>query len=1446
MSFGVRAGGARGVVIGACLLNRSCQSLSGYSLLTTSNVLGLDKIEYRCFGARFNDANRGNLYIIRFRFPVVDLRFPSSGNRAAEVHPAMLRSRRIAPSLFVVALLLGSASLAMMVLPAPAKAAAVCTITYSTSSPPAQQLAIASSGIYCFSAGTYDTQITVTASNVILTGSPGTTASQVILRPTILTNNSYNPSCLVRLCSQTESVADRNPEFIPSIIYVDGVTGVTVKGLTVDGSGAFSYLVNTLQPIGCIPSNTCFVGILFWGASGSVSGTTVTDVSAYESTPAAGQVPYGMGILVGSPVSGTSAVAISGNTVTYYVKNGITCVFAGTTCTISDNTVSPLVLSEEELSLTASNGIEIGRGATGTISGNAVSGNVCIAGADCGGSVGSDLINGQQATGIITYLASGTVAISGNKLTDNDVGIFLQSDAGIVTSTSNVISGSTYVGVAVYDESQWVSNNEFSGEPVGIEAVSDTPGFTATATISCNTFSSVTTQTTTETVLGANAQVVVGSSYCGVLTTPTLSPPDPPIDAGQSVTFTAAWAGGTSTYTVKLYSSPTSFCYSGSTLVQTESGLPGISTTFSVSPIANSYYCVTVTDSSPVPATMLSGVALVTVNSPLSVKISPAGPTYIDSGQSVVLTALPSLGTAPYSYQWYTGSCASGTALPGQTASTYTASPTSTTLYSVKVSDSSASTPPGIACASAAVAVAGALVPTLSLSPQVVDMGQSLTVTATVAWGVGGSPPYSVIFYSGSSSSCASDTAKVTVSSGSNPQTGITGTSTTFAFKTPSSSTYYCATVTDSAATPATVATSTVLLTVAPALGTVSFIIYPAAIDSGQSSTITTTVTWSGGSSPYAVTLYSGSASSCSSDTVIVAVSGTNPQTVTTGTTATFTLASPPSSSTYYCATVIDAALQTASSAASLFTVNSALSVNLAVSPNVFDSGQSATATARVTWSGGTSPYTVYLYSSSTSGSCVSGRVIVAVTSVSNPLTGIIGTTGTFTLPSPASTTYYCAVVTDSSTPPATGQSSTSELTVNPPMTDPIVSVAPSTVDAGQSSILSAVPFSGGTPPYTCQWLQEAPGAIKFSNLGSSFSCTTSSTPSTSTGPLSTVGAWTFELQVTDSSGVPVSDTSSPATVTVNTALSVTSFGITPTYTDSGMPVTITATVYWVGGTGSYTATLYSGSTSTCSTDTVEVSSTSPSNPETGISTTTASFTFASPVSNTYYCAAVEDGSTPPITVYSSTMEFSVIAPLDPSTTLHVACASTATKDVWTCAATLKGFVGSVAGETVAWSQLSGTGTISFSSPTCTLRSAGTCSVTVTGGSLGKVSIEAAYGGDTTNFNAASSGTVSLTVVQARPVLHVACASTGKKDAWTCTATLKGFVGSVAGETVILSQVSGTGSVSFSSTTCTLSSKGTCTFTIQGVKDGGVGIKAVFSKDAINSGSSKTFSLKVR
>ena len=92
------------------------------------------------------------------------------------------------------------------------------------------------------------------------------------------------------------------------------------------------------------------------------------------------------------------------------------------------------------------------------------------------------------------------------------------------------------------------------------------------------------------------------------------------------------------------------------------------------------------------------------------------------------------------------------------------------------------------------------------------------------------------------------------------------------------------------------------------------------------------------------------------------------------------------------------------------------------------------------------------------------------------------------------------------------------------------------------------------------------------------------------------------------------------------------------------------------------------------------------------------------------------------------------------------------------CTATVSGWGGIISGETVAFSQIGGTGSVTFPSPvTCVLSTVGgvpSCGITVTGTSAGAVTIEATYGGDADNVGSSGATTFTvrlLTTVAGRP-----------------------------------------------------------------------------------------------
>src|SRR5207245_11235777 len=72
------------------------------------------------------------------------------------------------------------------------------------------------------------------------------------------------------------------------------------------------------------------------------------------------------------------------------------------------------------------------------------------------------------------------------------------------------------------------------------------------------------------------------------------------------------------------------------------------------------------------------------------------------------------------------------------------------------------------------------------------------------------------------------------------------------------------------------------------------------------------------------------------------------------------------------------------------------------------------------------------------------------------------------------------------------------------------------------------------------------------------------------TGSLTTIGSWSFEIQITDSSSSPVTVTSALVNVSVNAALSAPIISVTPTALDLGQSSTLATTTSFSGGTAPY------------------------------------------------------------------------------------------------------------------------------------------------------------------------------------------------------------------------------------------------------------------------------------
>jgi YVTN family beta-propeller protein len=299
------------------------------------------------------------------------------------------------------------------------------------------------------------------------------------------------------------------------------------------------------------------------------------------------------------------------------------------------------------------------------------------------------------------------------------------------------------------------------------------------------------------------------------------------------------------------------------------------------SPSTTTFYCAKVIDSPLGNTTVTTTAALFTVEPVVSVSFWLNESTVYPGRWDVMANATAAggspvgLGTATFSYTYtfYSGSsptCTSdtvvihGPALQGNISDTLNkavysfAKPLSPTYYCAKAVDSEGqaaySTALPITITTSPPPPTAFTTPFLSLSQKILDNGQTATITATVTW-LGGTGPFTVYLYN-CHTSCAVRVVQPVIGF-SNPQTGLTlqtngnGTAT-FTFPvTLTVTNYWQADVIDthSVTTLTSIAraiTVPVAAFTAPHITSDSFF-----IASGQGVTLTTTIAFMGGTSPY-------------------------------------------------------------------------------------------------------------------------------------------------------------------------------------------------------------------------------------------------------------------------------------------------------------------------------------------------------------------------------------------------------------------------------------------------------------------------------------------------------------------------------------------------------------------------------------------------------------------
>ena len=564
------------------------------------------------------------------------------------------------------------------------------------------------------------------------------------------------------------------------------------------------------------------------------------------------------------------------------------------------------------------------------------------------------------------------------------------------------------------------------------------------------------------------------------------------LDVGQSQLFTATASGGSGSLSYQWYLDDVAV---------------GTGASYSYTATAGSHQVyVNVTDSAGVLVTVESNTASVTVNSVPSISVEPSSAT-IDSGQSVTLSSTVTGGTGSFSWQWYDGSgLISGKSGTGVTAS-YTTSAADTGIYVVFTDTGTGSATPTKTATSSSVSVTvnSALVaPTASANHGTVNKGQTSSLTSTaVASGTG---PYA---YQWMVEAPGDSSFSVITGATSSSYDFVTGSSTlsgTWSFEV---------TVTDSASVPVTVTSNAVSVTVNSALVAPTASANHGTVNKGQTSSLTSSSVTTG--TPSYTYQWLEKAPGDSSFSVITGATSSSYDFVTGSSTLSGTWS--------FEVTVTDSASVpvTVTSNAVSVTVNSALVAPTAsANHGTVNKGQTSSLTSTAVASG-TGPY-AYQWMVEAPGDS-SFSVITGATSSSYDFV-----TGSSTL---SGTWSFEVTVTDSASVPVTVTSNAVSVTVNSALVAPTASANHGTVNKGQTSSLTSSSVTTGTPSYTYQWLEKAPGDSSFSVITGA----TSSSYDFVTGSSTLSGTWSFEVTVTDSASVPVTVTSNAVSVTVNSAL---------------------------------------------------------------------------------------------------------------------------------------------------------------------------------------------------------------------------------------------------------------------------------------------------------------------
>ncbi|MGB2696674.1 MAG: right-handed parallel beta-helix repeat-containing protein, partial [Candidatus Zixiibacteriota bacterium] len=276
--------------------------------------------------------------------------------------------------------------------------------------------AVAAGGTVNVLAGTYTEQITIDKSLILLgAGQYSTTIkAQLADRPGIVTEGG--------------SIWDYIVAAYPSSASID----VKIQGFTIDANGEN-------KSIGA----DRFAGVFFRDVDGTDAGLYSCTIKNFGNN-----LYQNWGIWV----CGASDLIIDGNTLSDYTRDGIVVNGDAGPATDPSVVISNNYLTGSALPL---NGIQIGRGATGTISGNTVKDHTRS--------------SPWAAVGILIYASDGITINGGNTVENCFYGIHLEQSSGSLVSGNELMKNIAFhIGLSQSNNNQ-VSGNTITGTTAGTE-----------------------------------------------------------------------------------------------------------------------------------------------------------------------------------------------------------------------------------------------------------------------------------------------------------------------------------------------------------------------------------------------------------------------------------------------------------------------------------------------------------------------------------------------------------------------------------------------------------------------------------------------------------------------------------------------------------------------------------------------------------------------------------------------------------------------------------------------------------------------------------------------------------------------------------------------------------------------------------------------------------------